>query len=268
VLKKILSFVLLCAIFSCYQPKKGCIDITASNYDVAADEACCCTYPLMKAEIQAKWIGRNPNNKKDTNDLKLDTLYNKSFKINKIRFYLSNIRFVKKDGTFAGVSNKIALPTFTKDSLKIENNFLLARPDQITYTIGDFKEKGDVTKLQMTIGVPDAVNKIDAAKIPDLTHPLSLKPEVLWNAQTGYTYIYIEVKKGTSNGITTYKIATPININFPFASPKTIQTGFDILFQFTIDYAKWFNNIDFQNDSDEVVKAKIVKNIPASVSLK
>lgn len=252
--------------FACYQPKKGCIDITASNYDVAADEGCCCTYPVMKAEIQSKWI-RDTVNKEFAYNIQFPTT---AFKINKIRFYLSNIRFVKKDGSFAGVSNKIPLTTLNNKVIKPENNFLLVRPEQITYTIGDFKSQGDVTKLQMTVGVPDSINQVDAFKITDATHPLASKPEVLWSNQTGYTYIYIEVKKGTSDASTTYKIAAPMSsilIDIPFSKTQTITSGFDILFKITINYAKWFEGVDFQKDSDATVATKIAKNIPTSISV-
>ncbi|HMV23421.1 MAG TPA: hypothetical protein PKA71_03780, partial [Saprospiraceae bacterium] len=37
---------------ACYQPKEGCLDINATNFDATADEECCCQYPVLQLKFK------------------------------------------------------------------------------------------------------------------------------------------------------------------------------------------------------------------------
>ncbi len=44
----------------CYEPKEGCLDPQAVNYDVTADEACadCCTWPSLRLSVKHAMLRR------------------------------------------------------------------------------------------------------------------------------------------------------------------------------------------------------------------
>ncbi len=50
--KWILSDIaLILVMMSCIEPEEGCLDPLASNYEVAADVDCCCSYPVMNVNV-------------------------------------------------------------------------------------------------------------------------------------------------------------------------------------------------------------------------
>src|SRR5690349_2250009 len=80
---------------ACFEPKYGCLDIAATNFNPAADKDCCCRYPKLLLDVNQVY---------DTLVFRQDSLYPGTgghlFRIRNVAFYLSDFQLIKDGVTF------------------------------------------------------------------------------------------------------------------------------------------------------------------------
>lgn len=270
----ITSFFILIA---CYENKEGCLDINATNFDVSADISCddCCNYPLLRINILHR-----------IKDAQLDTFYNLAidqpitldsihfFNIKNIRYYISDVKLKRADGTLVGVNNeiKLSITSSNADTIKFfeEDNFaLISRRTPRSSNIGTLSQNGDFTGIQLKIGLAENINQINPNLVPT-THPLHISTE-MYNKQLN-KYIFNQIELFRTAGVDT--IPTVINIigneymktiDLPFSF--NVDVGFNITLTIRVDYREWFKQIDIKNENMEDFVTKVTAGLANSFQL-
>ncbi|MCB0568338.1 MAG: hypothetical protein KDC66_01170 [Phaeodactylibacter sp.] len=268
----------LVALQGCYEPQEGCLDVEAVNYDLQADKnnSSECVYPELRLVLQHVY-----SNGDTTYRLGLaDSIYYDSqghpFRINAIRFFLSNCHLIFADGREAEVGESIEIGILQPDGStllrEIEDNFSLASPRvSQAYTIGTLREVGEVKELRFALGVEGLANLALPDAFPD-NHPLGLVDSSLYfNQDSGYVFQYVELFRDTVASDTIPTVlrigTTPYlkEVRLPVAFTKT--RGYHLKATLQVDYAKWFSGIDAQQDSPQALIGKIVANQAQAFSI-
>ena len=261
--------IVLLGLSACFEPKEGCLDVRATNYDVAADKDCsdCCEYPELVLEVVH---AAGDTSLRYSDPYTLDGLH--FFKLARVRFYLSDVQ-LKRPGQSVGVSDTLQLVLGMEPNRfeqTITDNFALIQRNQFTYSLGDFRETGFFDSIAFKVGIDLPVNTADPADLPS-GHPLApLTDSMHWSLDSGYIYNQVLLQKDTFPMTdTTYLsvglIDNLVEVSLPIG--QTIRLGFDVTIPLRIDYLKWLEGIDFVADSDEEMIRKIVNNTPNAFSI-
>lgn len=261
----LLPILLLLA--SCYEPKSGCLDLEATNYDASADDLCpkCCTYPKLFLKVQHSIS--HPIAPDSLFGVKYATHYqslldsNDFFILDRERFFISDLKLIRDDGTEIGVLDSVWLPTKTMDSIFVENNFTKQDRDIFQETsIGTIKTVGRFSGVKFTLGVPQAI--LDKVQIDSITAKtgLAVKTDTLsFDSLTGIIPNRLIFRPDTLEGTAPieFRYHEPRQISLAFPQPVSIERGFNIKLVVDLNYSILFQDIDFKNDTPDMMRAKI-----------
>ena len=256
-------FSLLCA--ACFDAREGCLDISATNFDVAADKDCCCTYPLLNANILHRI---------DTNPLTLGAKYGgvsgDSFAILDFAFYLSdftvfrqNEAFYVQDTVRMGIlkNSDTVYVGFRDDIIAVQRN------NAPVHVIDTFPYQGIFDKITFRFGLKDSLLEVLRSEAPS-GHPMGSGNRGLYNSLVQeYDGMWMNVVRflPPNNQADTLMLrfsssGLPADIDL-FGTQTLVQkTGFDLTFTLEIDYLKWFATVDLQAD-EMTIKAQIRQNL-------
>jgi hypothetical protein len=254
----------------CYEPREGCLDVSAVNFDAAADENCCCEYPALKMSVLHRF---------DSLVWQPDSVYlnnlGQAFRLRSVALYLSGFG-LEQNGQIYRVQDTIALktrPPAGQDTLltTFVNDFQLLRRTPTEYTIGLFPFAGAFQSVRFTVGLPDSAQTILPAQTPQ-GHPLQPQPEGLWLGQdTAYAHLFLVVQSDTAAGarLDTLRFS---RLDFDAQMIKDTrnfvrETGFDFKIRLTINYAVLFKNLNWQNGDISAWKMAIAANLPQAFSV-
>jgi hypothetical protein len=283
-MKKLFPYLIILTLmsifFACQEKKNGCLDVNATNFDVSADGECktgtkdgnCpCVYPNLVLGLQYKIAGKNKKG--------IDTLYdwgnrypisndfNQVFFVKNMALYLSDIRLERTDGTSVSPVDSVSIPIKTaSDSAQIlvKKDFALLSIDRSNHLIGSFKQNGRFAKIKFNIGLQKPVNQantLNKNKIPntDLINIDSLylpKTYEHWAGAIAYQSDTSKVGK-----INIFKFKNNISVELPLPSNRNFLQGYDVRVLLSVDFTKWFSNVDFTKDSPSTIEQKILANI-------
>ena len=252
--------IFLCPVFllilSCDQPKPGCTDIRATNFDVAAAKAdnINCTFPKLIFQV-AYVVGDSSFSEANI----YRNAKNQPFKIVQSATYLSDFQFITNDNKISKTIDSIALYRQT-DTIRALNSFaLIGRNNGFSFTIGTFEDVGKTfTKCQFNLGLTAEVNKTDATKMP-FGHPLSIRADSMYNRTAKkYTFNKIVVVSGTNFKDTLRLELANLEVIKLDKTIKTIE-GSDVVISLVINYLKLFDSVDF-TEAQTTTKDKMTAN--------
>lgn len=260
-----LPFAFCLLLSACYEPKKGCIDINAVNFDATADENCCCQYPRLILQVEQRY---------DTLTYREGDPYplpsGQWFRLNKVIFYLSDFR-VFRGGQEYQVTDSLKFAVFgpaITDTLSqyLINDFALVRRTPLEYPAGAFPESGTFDRVQCRLGLPAAAQSIVPSKAPT-NHPLSAQTEQLWlDRDRGFEVLRIIFTRDSASATIpdTLHFSRPDFDNFFLSGNGTFnhRSGYDFGVKMTVDYLQLFRNLDLVNGNPTSWKAQIVANLP------
>jgi hypothetical protein len=275
------ALVLSFALTACYEPKEGCLDASATNFELDADKACtgCCVYPSLKLTLQHRMVYGDTS----VNLVFLDSIYydegGHPFRISGIRFYLSNLQLVRADGTAVGIEETVpvtvVLPDNSTEMITVEDNFLLVNAGFTpSLTVGTFKKDGAFTKIRFTLGIEGQVNRADPTAFAD-DHPLAPQDDPMhWSIDSGYVFNQFRFLRDTTAADT---IPAVVEIGMP-AQLRTVELdipagyavteGFSTAITLRIDYRQWLAGIsNIKTATLAELAEKIVNNVPQSISV-
>ncbi|MFM9946750.1 MAG: MbnP family protein [Saprospiraceae bacterium] len=282
----LLSLMLCCTLLlpACYEPKEGCLDAQATNFELDADEACpdCCEYPSLQLALRHRIVLFGQEDDRFSTDSVYYDGSGQPFRFKNIRFYLSNVRLVRSDGSVAMVSDTIELnlydPSGAPRKATVEDNFLLANPlFEQTYTIGAFRESGSsFEKIRFAIGVEGIANEAIPDSLPD-DYPLGRIEETLdlhFNQDSGYVFSHIELFRDTTAADTipvvlrigTLPYLRTVELSFP-SGGFTPTDGFNTLVTLQVNYVERFQSLNIRQDTPAQMIEKIVQNLANSFSV-
>lgn len=271
ILLKYLAIISLVVLFlSCGSPEEGCLEVTATNFDVSADVNCanCCTYPSLSLRV---------NHVYDTlGAFSLDNVYldavDSPFTASKVQMYLSNVVLIDAAGDSANVTDLLSLTFADSTQAEVANNFVLLKKDIGTYstnTIGNISTSGSFTKIRFYVGVVATANHALTSAMPS-DHPLATQSDTMHlNTTDGYIFQKMAIQTDTSSTIlTTYEIYGDANlVMIELDYPQTIEAGFDVSLAIDLDYSMLFDDIAFQQDDAATVTSKLRSNIANAFSV-
>lgn len=263
-LQGLLLFMICLSVFACYEPRDGCLEIEATNFDASADKNCCCTYPALKLTLLPRY---------DTLVWKPDTAYEYApgqwFRLRQAVFYLSDFQLLKQGELFA-VSDTVSLSLYGQagDTTKqtFTNDFEIVRRTVVNYSLGSFRTSGTFDGLQFRIGLPDAAQQVIPTLAPE-GHPLRIQTENMWLGQgAGYAALKLVLTRDT--------FSTTAPDTLYFSRPEfnglllqqtgtfTHQSGYDFDLKLTADFREMFRGVDLSAGDKTAWKAQIVANLP------
>ncbi len=254
---------------ACEEPKKGCTDIRATNFDVAAaqDDNTTCTFPKLVVQV-AYIIGGN--GLKDSSLLNTSAYKNalgQPFKILQAATYLSDFQLVTSDNKIFKTTDSIALYR-TTDTIRALNSFaMIGRNNGFEFTIGTFEAVGKTfTKLRFNVGLTPEANQTDAVKMPS-GHPLSIRPDSMYNRATkAYIFNKLLIAKGTNFGDTLSLNMTTLNA-IELTKNLPTKEGANVTISLIINYLQLLNDVDLTK-SKNLIEAQVVTNTSKAFSLK
>jgi hypothetical protein len=260
---------MLCMAFSqtgCFQPRDGCLDIDATNFDAAADKDCCCEYPQLRLETVQRY---------DTLQFLTDGLYpagnGKLFRIKSVSFYLSDFQLFQSGEMFS-VSDSVQLKSFAVSGSDTVNqtftdDFLLVRRTPVSNTVGQFRTAGAFDEIRFRLGLSPEAQRV----IPGLTpsgHPLRIQPDSLWHGRdAGYVLLQaVIVRDSMASSVPDTLALTRADFDDFFIQQAANfyhqPGGYDFVFKLTADYKKMFEGIDWSTGDILSWKSQIVANMP------
>ncbi|MBP7273182.1 MAG: hypothetical protein KA974_05040 [Saprospiraceae bacterium] len=248
---------------SCYESREGCLDANATNYDVSADENCCCQYPNLKLTL---------THRADTVFIYPDSIYTnnigKSFSIKNFKYYISDVQLQKTDGTV--ISNNDSLTVFSYENgniiqKKIWNNFVYVDRGVATTIIGSFSHTGQYSKVLFKVGVVAEANHILPDTLLPNNHALLRDKGMYIDSLVGYNHIQLRYVLTTDTITTTvFGIGAVTSVELPWE--HTLRYGYDLDVPILANYLRWFDDVTF-DESQEVLRAKLLTNTPKVFSI-
>lgn len=162
------------------QEKEGCTNADAANYDPEAekdDGSCIAGNFVLDFKALVEGV---PLVMKDS---VYKNVLNYNYKIETLRFYVSNVYLVKSDNSEVLVNDVSYLDfenhhaTYSEEGEKIVGSAL----------------PGDYKGIRFAIGVDPGINNLDPSVYPN-DHPLSIFRNAHWTWAAGYIFIKIEGK--------------------------------------------------------------------------
>ena len=272
-----LTFLIIIFCSACYEPTEGCLDISATNFNAAADDPCedCCTYPNLKLKILHQVTQERPLLGDTCINHSADSTYtngdNNFFQINNISFYLSDFQLVKSDGLVVEVEDTLTLNLYedfvtevTKDSL-IKDDIVLVKRNAFTYTVGEFRTPGLYIQLRFKVGLSAGINDANPDTLVT-THPLSSNQDMHYDdLSLGYIFQQFEIVKDTAESLTEIEVyqideltAAPVEVTLDLS--LDLDPGFDAEIPLKVNYTTWLQGINFATDDRTTIESKIVSN--------
>ncbi len=261
---KVVYYILLGLIvttsFSCYQKEEGCLDADAANFDVTADDNCCCAYPKLVLRMSHVYGESSFNLGSNLlNDL------NSPFKVLGVQYYLSGFSLIDESNNLFPTTSTISLPQLDGNNVVTPDDIVLMTRNVATDSIGFFPNYGSYEKLQFEIGVKDAVKNTDPEKVDD-AYPLANQTDSMWYESGNYVATKIILKPDTAVISDTLTINIFENSLVELDGDLEILRGTHINLNLQTNYATWFSGIDFQNDDQSTIEDKIKANLASSLS--
>jgi uncharacterized protein (DUF3820 family) len=269
--RQFLPLSLLLLLGACYQPTEDCLDPEAVNYSVVADrnDPAKCLYPELRLAFRHRYTQGDTILPLGLRDSVYYDQLGQPFRINQLRYYLSNIRLVFEDGSESEMERfiEVELPQASGGfALRpVEDNFALVSPRTTrNYVPGRLRRSGRVSELRFALGIEGLVNLANPESFPD-NHPLRLVDSTLhFNLDSGYVFQYMEIFRDTIAADTiplplrvgTTPYLQEIRLPLPFEKIR----GFHTLITLEVDYSLWFSGINARQDSPQALIQKIVAN--------
>lgn len=256
------GLLLTASLAGCFEPKEGCLDIAATNFDVAADKDCCCAYPQLVLTVNQVY---------DTLPFRSDSLYagaqGNLFQIKSVAFYLSDFQLFQNGNRFQ-ISDTLTLNTLIGADTSAQvfiQDFELVRRTPVVYPVGTFRQDGVFERITFRVGLADSAQQIIPFKAPT-GHPLAPQSDRLWagNAQ-GFVFLQAVVSRDSTT-------APPDTLRFTQADLGQFiheangaflhPTGYDFPILLEMDYKKLFDGVIWSQNDISAWKSQIVLNLP------
>ncbi len=254
-----LALLLGLTVWSCYEKVDGCLDADASNFSIVADIDCgCCEYPNLVLDI---------NHIYDTLSFNVGTTYHNAlgqpFSINHFALFVSDVQ-VRRDTQWLNVTQTIDISSTTGEVTAEPDDATVLSRTGFQFEVGEFTNSGHFEQVQFLLGLSEPELSADPEDFEE-GHPLAPDGPLTEAAQ--YHLFELGIVRDTATmEIDTITLAADqgqgISINFDL----TTSRGSDLRIPITVDYARWFENLDLLTDDAAALAEKIVDGIPHSFS--
>ena len=268
----ILLFLISLFLSSCYEDKSGCLDVTASNFSIEADEdcceqapgvddVCCCTYPDMIINI---------NHLHGDVNVSLNTPYENAlgqlYLISSLEFYISGIRVHGQD--WYTINNRLELRDDLGPIDEMIDDVTQISPSSFQYRIGDFTIQGAFDDFSMEIGLPTGIEDVDFSQL-STNHALDTSSNVLYNAEQDSFLMYrvVMITDTIQMKTRTFQMSAQNSLALSLSLSASKERGEELSIPIAIDYRTWFDQVDLLGEDSLEIGKDIAASIPASISI-
>lgn len=269
ILRLLPLWVLLLTLSACFEPKEGCLDLGAVNFDASADkdcesDGCACIYPRLQVTVDQRY---------DSLAYRRDSTYLSTngtrFRLHDVAFYLSDFEVVKS-GVSYSVSDTLGLRVYgasVSDTQRqvFRNDFRLVRLETQQYPIGTFRESGIFSEVRIRLGLSAVANHVIAALAP-ATHPLARQVDSLWlHPAAGYVFMKVEVGRDVQSAQRDTLLLTRADmgdVQLVTSGQFVHVEGYDFPLRLRVDYRSLLGNINWSVGDKSSWKQQIIANLP------
>lgn len=258
-MKKLLFFMpFLLIVWSCNEKTEGCLDPEASNFDPSADLSCCCEYPQLEVLFSYDNYGTD-SSAFGLNEVHNDVA-NNPYLVLELAIYLTDFELIKVDDSIVRVADTLHVNLRNGNALELIDDILLVKPNTFQYEIGRMENSGNYKQLRFKVGLGNPASETNPNSVA-AEHPLGTNG-LFRTSASEYAMYEMSIVKDTANlqNQFIYETIAPayqIDLDYNF----TIQAGFNTRLRVNADLKEIFNNIDFQNETEEQINMKIYQNI-------
>ncbi|MEO5905468.1 MAG: hypothetical protein ABIQ11_01990 [Saprospiraceae bacterium] len=253
------SLVLLCCIFfssGCLTREEGCLDLAAVNFDFDADRACneCCTYPIMTMTLSQRWDSLNFNPS--------DTLADRNglpYKIADLNYFLTSWSW--KDAQEEVYTVDSAVLICPQELVDYTPDILIIDPQQFVYNLGMIRESPEIESIRFEFGL---LPELECADETLSSTPAALSgSSPLWNPATSSLSTLRLVFQRDLNSAHLDTLYMFDRLSQQLAYDLDFIPGRDPALKLTVNYAKWFKDVDVNDPSS--FTASILANVNESI---
>jgi hypothetical protein len=278
-------FIILAAcLFYCTETDDGCLDSSASNFDVTADkdccqveEECCCTYPNLSLVLFYKQRAADTLSASNTN-FKLETFYAiensaDSISIDTFELFISQVKPINLNVTDSiCVLESIEYSALNTEGetevFSIEDNVVLIDAFLFSFDIGTYSSDLDVEQVALTLGLSNEMAQINPDNIIT-NNNLGSTYNFLFNENLGLfpsMKVKFTIKSGDQQRIISRELAFRERLSFTLSNPIINENGSDMSLPLRINVLDVFKGIIF-DVANEDIDLIVSNNLVSSVSL-
>lgn len=250
---------------ACEKKVEGCMHPRAENFNPEADENMDCKYYELTLAMQ-HFANTIPNDTLSFGKILYDA-NNEPFFLTKMDLLGGEMHLIKA-GTNDELKSPESVPFYNTNgtAIYVEDNFFISKLEQYSYNIAGWTELGDFDRLRFHIGIPDVIRQTDPSKVEETNHPLSTSAVSYMFDSTSMSYITCKmvIEQATNNNTFEFIFFDYLPIELPYTI--TAKDGEAVPIRLRLDYVNLFNGISFTNDSQSIIKDKIVQNFATSFS--
>ena len=259
--KAVLLSVMLSLLFvACLEPKDGCLDEQALNYEITADRNCCCEYPGLIVNIDHEW---------DTLGFRIgdefivgqDTLV-----IEEMQYFLSGFILESANSVSYSVDELIEIDS---PPVVVPDDLVLVRPSGAAARAGTFVHPEiQFSRLSFALGPTPEMQNIPPEAFPT-DHPARVGAPVLFDT-TGQKFcdFYIRVSRASDSNQSRSLL---LNISENDFIQKSVDynatVGFNLDIRLAVDYHAWFEDVDFFNDTNLQISSRLKENADVAIRI-
>jgi hypothetical protein len=272
----ILMIGVLFTITSCYQKQEGCLDIRATNFDLDADIPCedCCEYPDLRLKfLHREVLPDTINNIGYADSVYFDGAAN-AFRINSLKYYVSNIRLLASDGSEAAVNETIDIATPNGIITFIDDFLLVNGSLGSALTAGSFSTIKTFDKIRIFVGLDSDLQSVDPTTLPD-DHVLAINQDTsMYDIQNGMYFLgNHEIFRDTTaidtvpRSVAIPMFYGPVELTLDFPEAVSLPEGFDMEITLQVNVPDWFATSDVRLISDQQLFTNIVSKMSETFSV-
>lgn len=255
--------ILVLAIGSCRPRQKGCTDALATNFDLSAEQNCCCEYPRLKIQIDYR--------EDDTTGLTLDRVRTDAgghpYRVKSFLLVLSGLGLRDTAGLWHfprdTVTHTVLDSTGETIAKPVSENLIVLTPTARSFTLGEMKWYGDFDHIRLRAGLlPEqaaVVNAPAGSIFATIAKSSGLLVRQRWIIETDTSVAHPQTD-------TFHVIEDGVNFELSLASPRHVNRGQNPELHLAVTIPKWLDSIDWQADSVQIL-TKLAANVPQAVSL-
>jgi hypothetical protein len=260
-------FLLMLSNWHCYEHEEGCKDVRATNYSVSADDPCedCCKYPPLilqfshvrgQETIDTNYIWESP----------------RPFRIRSLNFYLSG--FTLEEGQIhddVSIEETIEiLPMDAPDQNYLPVVFPVAKINlgrTSSYTLGTFRHADVYGGLRLDFGLEETVNHARMDRIPGSSALYQNQDSMYINQESGFYFLKMDLDFPDEDEKNIRILGDAHRISLNFMQDFDFSERENRVFSLTLDYEQWFESVDFWNEPEEMIVAKLLNNLEKAMTI-
>jgi len=256
------SLLLVTGLCSCVEVDEGCLDPLASNYEVAADRDCCCTYPSLSVSVLHRL---------DSLGLQLgDYDIDERLDIGGFVITLSQIELQTTEDTWLSVSEteNIRLGSgITAETLMTPSYNLITSSLNNRVNLGSLQNGDDISAVRFRVGLPSSWAALNLASIDTEEHHLQDLVELYNSDDRNYTEMLLRYRRDTLEPYIplTWTIAEGMEEQLVIELPLDILRGDDLTIGLILDYKELLDDVN-PSDAVDVQRSRVLSNLADSWS--